>query len=162
MSRKRAITTFLPRKFMITRLSIAFEDFLGSSIASQVMPPCFKYCPPFHLYNFNNKKINITMYALSKVVFGDYTVSHTRGWSVMLYNRPLIFMEKYPWRWMFVYQKRYLTCSYFGFHIFQTTWFQFLLLQFWISPKVHDRGASEKLELWSYSLNSHILFNEEF
>ena len=24
---------------MITRLSIAFEDFLGSSIASQVMPP---------------------------------------------------------------------------------------------------------------------------
>ena len=39
MSRKRAITTFLSRKFMITRLSIAFEDFLGSSIASQVMPP---------------------------------------------------------------------------------------------------------------------------
>ena len=37
---KRAITTFLSRKFMITRLSIAFEDFLGSSIASQVMPPC--------------------------------------------------------------------------------------------------------------------------
>ena len=25
---------------MITRLTIAFEDFLGSSIASQVMPPC--------------------------------------------------------------------------------------------------------------------------
>ena len=25
---------------MITRLSIAFEDFLGSSIAAQVMPPC--------------------------------------------------------------------------------------------------------------------------
>ena len=122
----------------------------------------FKHCPPFHLCNFNNKKINISMYALSKVVFGDYTVSHTRGWSVMLYNRPLIFMEKYPWRWMFVYQKRYLTCSYFGFHIFQNTWFQFLLLQFWISPKVHDRGASEKLELWSYSLNSHILLNEEF
>ena len=32
--------TFLSRKFRITRLSIAFEDFLGSSIASQVMPPC--------------------------------------------------------------------------------------------------------------------------
>ena len=41
LSRKRAITTFLSRKFMITRLSIALEDFLGSSIASQVMPPCF-------------------------------------------------------------------------------------------------------------------------
>ena len=40
LSQKRAITTFLLRKFMITRLSIALEDFLGSSIASQVMPPC--------------------------------------------------------------------------------------------------------------------------
>jgi len=40
MSRKRAITTFLSRKSMITRLSIASEDFLGSSIAPQVMPPC--------------------------------------------------------------------------------------------------------------------------
>ena len=39
--RKRAIMTFLSRKFMITRLSIAFEDLLGSSIASQVMPPWF-------------------------------------------------------------------------------------------------------------------------
>ena len=40
LSRKRAITTFLSQKFMITRSSIAFEDFLGSSIAPQVMPPC--------------------------------------------------------------------------------------------------------------------------
>ena len=40
MSRKRAITTFLSRKSMITRLSIASGDFLGSSIAPQVMPPC--------------------------------------------------------------------------------------------------------------------------
>ena len=40
MLRKRAITTFLSRKFIITRSSIAFEDFLGSSIAPQVMPPC--------------------------------------------------------------------------------------------------------------------------
>ena len=39
MSRKRAITAFLSQKSMITRLSIAFEDFLGSSIAPQVMPP---------------------------------------------------------------------------------------------------------------------------
>ena len=37
--RKHTITTFLSRKSMITRLSIAFEDFLGSSIAPQVMPP---------------------------------------------------------------------------------------------------------------------------
>ena len=37
--RKRAITTFLSRKSMITRSSIAFEDFLGSSIVPQVMPP---------------------------------------------------------------------------------------------------------------------------
>ena len=36
--RKRAITTLLSRKFIITRLSIAFEDLLGSSIAPQVMP----------------------------------------------------------------------------------------------------------------------------
>ena len=27
-------------EFMIARSSIAFEDFLGSSIAPQVMPPC--------------------------------------------------------------------------------------------------------------------------
>ena len=38
--RKRTITTFLSRKFIITRSSIAFEDFLGSSKAPQVMPPC--------------------------------------------------------------------------------------------------------------------------
>ena len=38
LSQKRAITTFLLRKFMITRLLIAFEDLLGSSIAPQVMP----------------------------------------------------------------------------------------------------------------------------
>ena len=31
---------FLSRKFMITHLSIAFEDLLGSSIAPQVMPHC--------------------------------------------------------------------------------------------------------------------------
>ena len=46
MSRKRAITPFLSRKFMITRSSIAFEDFLGSSIAPQVMPPCSPHCRP--------------------------------------------------------------------------------------------------------------------
>ena len=40
MSQKRAIATFLSQKFMITCSSIAFEDFLGSSIAPQVMPPC--------------------------------------------------------------------------------------------------------------------------
>ena len=39
LSRKCAITTFLLRKFMITQPSIAFEDFQGSSIAPQVMPP---------------------------------------------------------------------------------------------------------------------------
>ena len=39
LSRKRANTTFLSRKFMITHSSIAFEDFLGSSIAPQVRPP---------------------------------------------------------------------------------------------------------------------------
>ena len=31
---------FLPRKCIITRSSIAFEDLLASSIAPQVMPPC--------------------------------------------------------------------------------------------------------------------------
>ena len=40
MSQKHAITTFLSRTSMIMRLLIAFEDFLGSSIAPQVMPPC--------------------------------------------------------------------------------------------------------------------------
>ena len=39
LSQKRAIRTFLSRKFTILRSSIAFEDFLGSSIATQVMPP---------------------------------------------------------------------------------------------------------------------------
>ena len=40
LSRNCAITTFLSQKSMITRLSIASEDFLGSSIAPHVMPPC--------------------------------------------------------------------------------------------------------------------------
>ena len=40
LSRKRAFTTFLSQKLMITRSSITFEDFLGSSIAPQVMPLC--------------------------------------------------------------------------------------------------------------------------
>ena len=40
MSQKCAITAFLSQKIMITRLSIAFEDLLGSSIASQVMTHC--------------------------------------------------------------------------------------------------------------------------
>ena len=47
----------LRRKFMITRSSIAFEDFLGSSIAPQVMPPCHELITwagnPVWL-NFNN------------------------------------------------------------------------------------------------------------
>ena len=43
LSRKRAITTFLSGKFMTTRSSIVFEDFLSSSIAPQVMPPCFSH-----------------------------------------------------------------------------------------------------------------------
>ena len=38
MSRKRAIATFLSRKFMIMRLSITFEDFPDSLIASQGHP----------------------------------------------------------------------------------------------------------------------------
>ena len=45
LSRKRAITTFLSQKFMITRSSIPFEDFLGSSIAPQVMPPWCQVVP---------------------------------------------------------------------------------------------------------------------
>ena len=57
MSRKRAITTFLSRKFMITRLSIAFEDFPGSSIASQVMPPC---------------RLNWVFYWLTNSIFATY------------------------------------------------------------------------------------------
>ena len=35
-----AITAILSQKFMLTRLLIAFEDLLASSIASQVVPPC--------------------------------------------------------------------------------------------------------------------------
>ena len=44
MSRKRAFTAFLSPKFMITRSSIAFEDFLGSSVVPQVMPPWCALC----------------------------------------------------------------------------------------------------------------------
>ena len=40
LSQKRAITTFLSRKFIITRSLIALEDFLDSSITPQGMPPC--------------------------------------------------------------------------------------------------------------------------
>ena len=36
-------TNLIPT-FMITRLLIAFEDFLGSLIAPQVMPPCLHPC----------------------------------------------------------------------------------------------------------------------
>ena len=48
LSQKRAIMTFLSRKFMIKRSSIAFEDFLGSSIVPQVMPPWLAM--PYALY----------------------------------------------------------------------------------------------------------------
>ena len=56
MSRKRAITTFLSRKSMITRLSIAFKDFLGSSISPQVMPPWFEVKQKLSLLNYFNRK----------------------------------------------------------------------------------------------------------
>ena len=57
MSRKRAITTFLSQKFMITRLSIAFEDFLGSSIAPQDMPPCDRQDSQFFKFYLRKHQI---------------------------------------------------------------------------------------------------------
>ena len=131
----------------------------------------FKHCPPFHLCNFNGKKCIFIMYALSKAVWGDNTVSNTQGWSVMLYKRQLIFIEKYPWRCMFVYQKRHLTCSYcqFCFSYF-SVWYSYwtsntehhlLSLQFFLSPKLHDRGASERLELPKDYLGSKMKFSKQ-
>ena len=35
-----ALTACVRRKFMITRISIVFENLLASSIAPQVVPPC--------------------------------------------------------------------------------------------------------------------------
>ena len=58
MSRKRAITTFLSQKSMITRLSIAFEDFLGSSIAPQVVPPWYSH---LHLRVHTEKILHILL-----------------------------------------------------------------------------------------------------
>ena len=48
---------FFSRKFMITRLSIAFEDFPGSSIASQVMPPCGKIHSKLPIFRVKSVKI---------------------------------------------------------------------------------------------------------
>ena len=50
LSEKRVITTFLSRKLMIMRLSIAFEDVVGSSIAPQVMPPCERVLLPSPMF----------------------------------------------------------------------------------------------------------------
>ena len=66
LSRKRAITTFLSRKFIITRSSIAFEDFLGSSIAPQVMPPWTPLsrcdnCSADHLFMCKYKDVDVCM-----------------------------------------------------------------------------------------------------
>ena len=69
LSRKRAITTFLSRKFMITRLSIAFEDIPGSSIASQVMPPC---CDD---YACGARLIFNTISIFSAIVFLQYRIA---------------------------------------------------------------------------------------
>ena len=49
MSQKHAITTFLSRKFTITRSLIALEDFLDSSITPHpadpyVLPDVFRLC----------------------------------------------------------------------------------------------------------------------
>ena len=56
MSQKRAIRAFLSRKSMVARLSIAFEDFLGSSIAPQVMPPCLVVAIIEGFYHRHNRR----------------------------------------------------------------------------------------------------------
>ena len=48
LSRKHA--TFLLRKFIIARLSTAFEDLLGSSMAPQVMPHCLRQSMNYNYY----------------------------------------------------------------------------------------------------------------
>ena len=67
---------------MITRSSIAFEDFLGSSIVPQVMPPCIKL-NLYIIYRFvwgslvlaDMNNINIQASAsLSQSVLSYYTV----------------------------------------------------------------------------------------
>ena len=49
---KTRIYDILPQKFMITHSSITFEDFLGSSIAPQVMPPWSAPPAPAVVYFF--------------------------------------------------------------------------------------------------------------
>ena len=62
---KTAVMAFLSQKIMITRSSIAFEDLLVSSIASQVMPP---WNIPQHIFGesccyVSNKKFGVSLQA---------------------------------------------------------------------------------------------------
>merc|ERR1712012_1442200 len=75
LSQKRAITTFLSRKFMITLSSIAFEDFLGSSIAPQVMPPCWKPIHPQKVCDFPLAVVDARTFRAEDLVLNKLHVS---------------------------------------------------------------------------------------
>ena len=91
MSRKRAITTFLLGKFMITRSSIPFQDFLGSSIAPQVMPPwqCLTCCG---FFNYFDKAINsqvINAFAMPLYIRSIHRVVFLQTWDSTLWTGSL-------------------------------------------------------------------------
>ena len=87
LSRKRAITPFLSRKFMITRSSIAFEDFLGSSIAPKVMPPWVNLIiSPHHISDNCDPPLNAAMAIRIRVGWSRLTRNVTMPHSTMLFS----------------------------------------------------------------------------
>ena len=65
---------------MITRSSIAFEDFLGSSIVPQVMPPCNKVVPPMVVKEKRETgllpvRVNLTLLKVNAVTEEDQSIS---------------------------------------------------------------------------------------
>ena len=83
-------------QFMITRLSIAFEDFLGSSIAPQVMPPC----PPLRL-----KTILIEAY--NEMQVQNWKRSKSRNLPKFSISRHLLISKKVSRLESIVFERKY-------------------------------------------------------
>ena len=98
LSRKRAITTFLSQKFMITRLSIALEDFLGSSIQR---PARFWF-----LENSQEFFFIFTSRSRSRAVSISLSLLEKERRDFIYHFSPLKKSESYPYFTLFSREKR--------------------------------------------------------
>ena len=118
----------------------------------------FKHCPPFHLSNFNNKKIWILVYIC--FVESYFEGLHCKPYTglecdiiqqaINIYREISLEMHVcFPEKIFNVFILSILVLYFSVWYSYWTsiTKFHLLLLQFCLSPKLHDRGASERLEL---------------